>query len=307
MDIGRFAPTTSGSAHPGTLLAGLLAWLDARSRGGQFVLRWEDIDPTARDLVKQKGLQDDWRWFGLDCDQEVIQSQQRLQHEQALERLAQTGRLYECVCSRSDIRRHGIPSAAGGWVYPGTCRSRTPTDWRRSTAGLRVNFEGLHPSVQDESGLDLSQDLEGEMGDPLVRRPDGGVTYQLAVVVDDEFSGVTRVVRGRDLRSNTATQVALRQLLGLTIPVFRHHFLFLEPQGSKLAKLHQSIGADTLRQRYSAHQMCGFLAWTAGLLPEPRAVSPFDLLNDFSWDRIQKDDIPLIWDGERLSVNRPNQ
>lgn len=301
MQIGRFAPTTSGRAHPGTLLAGMLAWLDARSLGGRFLLRLEDIDPTAQDPALRNGLVDDLIWFGLEWDQLVWQSSRRPSHEAALDRLASLGVLYECGCSRNTVKAAGLPSAAGGWVYPGTCRHRRVRDWRSSRLGLRVDLSGVSGQAADESGADLSQDLDRAMGDPLVRRADGGITYQLAVVVDDAEAGVTRVVRGQDLASNTATQVALRRLLGYPIPVYRHHLLLLEPQGTKLAKLHQSIAADVLRRHYSADELRGFLAGVAGL-GDGSPVGWKDLAPEFTWQRVTTDHPVVTWDGQRLGV-----
>jgi glutamyl/glutaminyl-tRNA synthetase len=300
MEIGRFAPTTSGRAHPGTLLAGLLAWLDVRRRGGRFLLRMEDIDPGAQDETQRRGLLDDLVWFGLEWDDLVWQSAQRRAHEAALDTLATRGVLYACGCSRTDVKAAGLPSVAGGWVYPGTCRHRRVTDWRVCRDSLRIDLSGLTVEIADESGADLSQNLERAMGDPVVRRGDGGVTYQLAVVVDDASVGVTRVVRGRDLATSTATQVALRQLLGLPIPVYRHHLLLLEPQGGKLAKLHQSIGADVLRRHLSPDELRGFLAHTCGLAPTADPVSREQLVASFSWSQVAAQDRVVAWNGRAL-------
>ena len=302
MEIGRFAPTTSGRAHPGTLLAGLLAWLDIRSRGGRFVLRMEDIDPTAQSGAHREGLLDDLQWFGLNWDDLVWQSQRQSSHEAALDQLAASGLLYECGCSRTTIKAAGLPSAAGGWVYPGTCRHRRLADWRGSRLNLRVDLSGWNIEVKDEGGDDLGQVVSQALGDPMVRRADGGVTYQLAVVVDDAEAGVTRVVRGRDLASSTATQVALRKILGFPIPVYRHHLLLLEPQGEKLAKLHQSIATDELRKHYRPEELVGFLAAASGLRPTPAEVTLQELLADFSWDRVSRQDRVVTWDGRAVRM-----
>lgn len=314
--IGRFAPTTSGRAHPGTLLSALLVWWDIRSRGGQVLLRWEDIDPSALSVTVQKALAQDLAWLGLDWDKTVWQSRLASQHEQALESLAKQGRLYECDCSRSTIRQAGLPSAAGGWVYPGTCRHRTVRNWRQSHSNLRCNLEGFDLTLTDESGVDLSQNVPQVMGDPLVRRADGSVTYQLAVVADDAASGITRVVRGRDLATSTATQAALYQLLQVTPPGWRHHFLLREPQGDKLAKLHQSVGADQLQRVYQAPQLVRILSQVAGLTPGPKpepgqmvsfapsAVEPCDfkaMVKEFDWRLVTAKDQTLVWDGQQLS------
>lgn len=299
---GRFAPTTSGRAHPGTLLAAQLAWLDARSLGGSVVLRWEDIDPTALDRASRQGLAEDLSWFGLDWDDVIFQSERRTAHEQCLDTLAEQGRLYACSCSRTTVRSAGLPSASGGWVYPGTCRHRVVRDWRSCHESLRVNLSDQIVVLKDESGLDLSQNIESAMGDPVVRRPDGGITYQLAVVADDEYSKVNRVVRGRDIATSTATQIALRRLLGWSVPTYRHHLLLLEPQGEKLAKLHQSIAAPLLRQYLSADAVRGFLAFACGLRDRPEPVSPPELLREFSWDRVVLSDQTIVWQDQRLRL-----
>ena len=169
------------------------------------MLRLEDIDPGAQDPRIRQGLVDDLHWFGLEWDQLVWQSEGRRGHEEALETLASLGLLYECGCSRRVVQAAGVPSASGGWVYPGTCRMRRVRNWRASRLGLRADLTDLKVSVADETGTDLSQVLGTAMGDPLVRRPDGGATYQLAVVVDDAAAGVTRVVRGRDIATSTAS------------------------------------------------------------------------------------------------------
>jgi glutamyl/glutaminyl-tRNA synthetase len=280
----------------------MMAWLDVRSQGGRFVLRLEDIDPTAQSRAVQTGLVDDLTWFGLGWDELVWQSSRRASHEAALDSLAALGVLYECGCSRTTVKAAGLASAAGGWVYPGTCRHRRVTQWRTSGLGLRVDVSGISGLVHDESGADLSQTVETAMGDPLVRRADGGVTYQLAVVVDDAEAGVTRVVRGRDLATNTATQVALARLLGYPVPTYRHHLLLLEPQGQKLAKLHQSIGADVLRQHYRADELRGFLAAVAGLGDGSPVAALADLVPSFSWERVTPVDRVVTWDGRRLGA-----
>jgi glutamyl/glutaminyl-tRNA synthetase len=153
----------------------------------------------------------------------------------------------------------------------------------------------------DEGGTDLGQSVATAMGDPLVRRPDGGVTYQLAVVADDIASGVTRVVRGRDIAPSTATQAALWDLLGAPRPIWRHHLLLLEPRGEKLAKLHQSIGADELRRHYSPDQLRGFLGFVCGLQDSPDPVGMSQLVADFAWDRVARADRVVAWDGRVLT------
>ncbi len=143
------------------------------------------------------------------------------------------------------------------------------------------------------------------MGDPIVRRRDGVVAYQLAVVVDDGAAGITDVVRGRDIAPSTATQVALQCLLGLPTPHYRHHLLLLEPAASpaaarpKLAKLHGSLPFSQLRARHTAAELCGLLAYAAGLLEQPAPCTPADLVAGFAWTRVRSRDRVARWDPDR--------
>ncbi len=290
---GRFAPSTTGEAHPGTLLAALLAWLDARSLGGRFVVRLENLDVTRCRPAWADQLLADLTWLGLDWDELVDQAQApaRARHEAALDALAAAGRLYPCACTRAD-RAGGRRAPDGGWAYPNTCRGRALPDggWRAVTEAVRVRLDDDRIDLVDEGGLDLSQTPAVEMGDPVVVRRDGVLAYQLVVVVDDAASGVTRVVRGRDIAPSTATQVMLQRLLGLPRPAYRHHFLLLEPRGDKLAKLHGSVPASALRARHDAASLCGLLAAAAGLVAAPALCTPRELLATFAWDRVTNDD-----------------
>lgn len=302
--IGRFAPSTTGPAHPGTLLAALLCWLDARSRAGRVALRLEDLDPERSRPAWTAALRDDLAWLGLEWDAVCEQHDAHARHAAALDRLAEQGRLYPCACSRKALREHAEPGKDGELRYPGTCRGRPlpPGGWRACDEPLRVALPSGRIALRDESGLDLSQDPEALRGDPVVRRRDGSVAYHLAGVVDDGALGVTRVVRGRDLAASTATQVALQDLLGLPRPAYRHHLLLLEERGPKLAKLHGAVGAAELRRVYPAHALCGWLAHVAGLLPRPEPVSPAELLPAFDWSRVANDDRAVRWTGEALEI-----
>jgi glutamyl/glutaminyl-tRNA synthetase len=300
MRVGRFAPSTTGPAHPGTLLAALLCWLDVRSRGGRLLLRLEDLDPERCRPAWAEALPRELAWLGLDWDAIVHQSELREQHDAALDRLAAEGRLYPCACTRSVLRSQAPRAADGSFRYPGTCRTRRlpAGGWRACDEPLRARLPEGRLEIADEGGTPLSQDPSREMGDPVVRRRDGAVAYQLAGVVDDASSGVTRVVRGRDLAASTATQVALQRLLDLPTPAYRHHLLLLEERGGKLAKLHGAVGIETLRTHYDAPGLVGALAHAAGLRPLPEPVAPAALLTDFSWQRVAgRDRVLRVEDG----------
>jgi glutamyl/glutaminyl-tRNA synthetase len=294
--ISRFAPSTTGEAHPGTLLSALLTWLDARSRGGRVLLRLENLDLVRCTPAWAEQMIGDLAWLGLDWDAVVDQQARRADHEAALDALDAAGRLYPCRCTRSD-RAGGRRAPDGGWAYPNTCRGRPMPagGWRAATDVVRLRLDDDRVELIDESGLDLSQTPAAEMGDPIVRRRDGVLAYQLVVVVDDAASGVDRIVRGRDIAPSTATQVMVQRLLGVPTPVYRHHLLLLEPRGDKLAKLHGSVGATALRARYRADELCGIIAFAAGLLDRPAPCRPRDLVAGFTWSRVRDDDRVAVW------------
>ncbi len=303
-EVGRFAPSTTGRAHPGTLLAALLCWLDARSCGARLLLRLEDLDPERCRPELAAAMQEDLAWLGVDWDEVTVQSERRLRHEDALDRLATAGVLYPCSCSRAGLRARGQRTPDGGFRYPGTCRGRPLPEagWRASAEPLRVRLPEGELPLADESGLDLSQDPAAAFGDPIVRRRDGGIAYHLATVVDDAEAGVTRVVRGRDLATATGTQVRLQGMLGLATPRYRHHLLLLEERGGKLAKLHGAVDTEALRPAMNAAALVGLLAHASGLRATEAPVTPRGLVAGFDWHRVGAADRTLDWDGTRLSL-----
>ncbi len=280
----RFAPSATGRAHPGTLIAGLICWLDARSRGARLVLRLEDLDPERCTPELVAGLQADLAWLGLSWDVVEIQSAHGARHAAALDHLAASGALYPCPLSRSQLQARGERLPDGSWAGDPVHRGRP-----LPAGGWQAVAEPLRARIAD--GL----------GDPVVRRRDGAVAYQLAVVVDDAAVGVTRVVRGRDLAPCTPTQIALAGLLGLTPPTHHHHALLLQADGSgKFAKFHGAVAVPTLQVHYAPRALCGFLAWCAGLQADDRPVAPAELLPGFSWERLDPIDVAVAWDGTRL-------
>lgn len=306
-EVGRYAPSTTGPAHPGTLLAALLCWLDARSAGARIELRLEDLDPERARPEWTAAMCEDLEWLGLDWDAVRTQNEHATAHEAALDRLAEEDLLYPCRCSRADLKRVGERTPDGGYRYPNTCRMRSlpgaaEGGWRASVDPLRVRLPAGVIEPEDVGGLDLSQDPVAAFGDPIVRRRDGAIAYHLACVVDDAAIGVTRVVRGRDLATSTATQVALQRCLGFETPRYRHHLLLLERREQKLAKLHGSVGTPELRDAYGPERLCGFLAHAAGLVDVPDDITPAELIEVFSWEQVGVHDRLVLWDGESLAL-----
>ncbi len=305
MKRSRFAPTTSGRAHPGTLLAGLLCWLDARSLGAHLTLRLEDLDPDRCSAEHAEGLLDDLAWFGLDWDACERQSEHGDGHAAALDALAAQGRLYPSPSSRRELAALGRRAPDGGWAYDNRDRGRAlpAGGWRACHEPLRCRLDDGRIELRDGSGLDLSQDPAAAAGDPLVRRRDGVVAYTLAVVVDDARRGIDRVVRGRDIAPGTAAQVALQRALGLATPAYHHHLLLWE-RGEKLSKSHGAISALELRRTRRPEELCGAIAACAGLVAEGTACRPSDLLRAFAWERVRTDDVVIDSQGGLTTAHR---
>lgn len=296
----RFAPTASGRAHPGTLLAALLVWLEARHRGARCVLRIEDIDVERVRQDFRGGLVDDFAWFGLAWDAVEHQHGNRARHEAALDRLAGAGLLYPCSCTRARLRDAPL-ALDGGRVYPGHCRQRILAgDWRNCTEALRLRLPAEQVEIQDLSGRVFACQPSCALGEPVLRRRDGALAYHLAAVVDDAALGADPIVRGDDLAWCTPLQVQMQRILGLATPRYRHHFLLCEERGGKFAKLHGAVAAETLSQHYDAAALCGLLAQVAGLQDEPRPCRPGDLLADFAWARLRTRHQVLRWTGTEL-------
>ena len=218
---GRFAPSPTGPLHFGSLVAAVASYVDARAHQGAWLVRMEDVDEPRTVPGAAESILRALRNFGLDWDGEVVyQSRRKDLYAAALDRLRSAGHAYGCGCTRREIVDSVIGLTPGTEVpYPGTCRQGLPPG--RTARSWRVRVEG---------------ELEGTVGDFVVRRADGFFAYQLAVVVDDEEQGVTDVVRGADLLSSTPRQVHLQRLLGYRTPRYLHVPVVRGPSGDKLSK-----------------------------------------------------------------------
>jgi glutamyl-Q tRNA(Asp) synthetase len=244
---GRFAPSPTGPLHAGSLASALGSWLDARANQGAWLVRIEDLDAPRCIAGMDQRILAQLQACGLIWDEEVIwQSQQLKVYQNALETLYSDRQIYPCSCSRQQITSvlssQGLLRARNQeQVYPGTCRnghvwqaqlpnSSSPAAWRlalKPDQWIRFSDAELGPQEQN---------LNADVGDFVLRRADGIFAYQLAVVVDDARQGITHIVRGADLLSNTARQIYLQGVLGYATPQYRHLPLVLDPHGEKLSK-----------------------------------------------------------------------
>jgi len=293
---GRFAPSPTGPLHLGSLRTALVAWLFARSQGARFLLRIEDLDPQRSRPEFERGQLDDLRALGIDWDGPVVrQSERGALYERALAKLKAQGRLYECFCTRAEIRaaasapHDDLPEGA----YPGTCRELSAAerqariDSGRSYA-LRLRADSERVEFDDR----LLGPCGGVVDDFVVRRADGVTAYQLAVVVDDADQHIGEVVRGADLATSTPRQILLGRLLGMPPPAYAHVPLVLSADGSRLAKRH---GAATLADRDEpATRTLVLLAHTLGLATgRDELATAADLLSEFDAARVPGDPVIL--------------
>jgi glutamyl-Q tRNA(Asp) synthetase len=232
---GRFAPSPTGPLHFGSLVAAIGSYLQARHQGGAWLVRMEDIDPPREVPGAADTILRTLERYGFEWDGPVLyQSSRHEAYHEALGQLRRAGRSYRCNCSRKAIseqaQRLGLPLG----VYPGSCRTAAISDQQRHAIRL-LSPEG---SISFTDGIQghFSQQLEQEVGDFVLRRADGLIAYQLAVVVDDAYQEITEVVRGSDLLDNTPRQIALQQALGVQPPGYLHLPVVLNAQGMKLSK-----------------------------------------------------------------------
>lgn len=242
--VGRFAPSPTGPLHFGSLVAAVGSWLFARSSGGRWLMRMEDLDQSrvipgmADDILRT--LEE----LGMEWDGPVIFQSSRAQHyDAALDTLKKAGHVYSCGCSRADLARSASAPHQGedGPAYPGTCRHGL-TEGKGERA-LRVRVPDELITFSDAVMGHYQQNPARFCGDFVVQRKDGPVAYQFAVVVDDAEMGVSQVVRGADLLSSTPRQIWLQQLLGLSTPEYAHVPLVTGHDGTKLSKRDNVIAA----------------------------------------------------------------
>ena len=301
---GRFAPTPSGRMHLGNLLAALLAWLDARSNRGELVLRIEDLDTQRTSPEFARQLMDDLRWLGLDWDEgglepAYMQSRRTIWYEEAFQVLEEKGLIYPCYCTRSERMAATAPHRDdGAVVYSGKCYhltalERAELECAGRRPAWRVRCPDLEVALEDGNCGRYAENLAHDCGDFIVRRSDGVFAYQLAVVVDDALMRVNHVVRGRDLLCSAPRQAWLYEVLGYEPPKFFHTPLLLAPDGRRLAKRDHDLDMGALRERYTAQELTGLLAFCAGLLDRPEKVTAGELISQFSWSKVPKNDVMI--------------
>ncbi len=297
---GRFAPSPTGPLHFGSLVAAVGSSLEARSRGGEWLVRMEDLDlpravpGTADDILRTLDA------FGLYWDGEVmVQSTRNEAYRAALDEMEKLGAVYPCACTRKEIADSAI-SGIDGPVYPGICRAGLAEG--RAPRAVRVRTDSVPVSFDDGLQGRISQILETEVGDFVVRRADGLFAYQLAVVVDDAEQAITHVVRGADLLDSTPRQIYLQKLLGLPAPAYLHLPVAVNERGEKLSK--QTLAPAVSRINPVA-RLCEVLAFLNQAPPEELKDADLDAFWKWAIAHWRADRLPAVRSRPLSGVKAP--
>ena len=276
MYTGRFAPSPTGLLHIGSLLTAVASYADARSNGGKWLVRMEDLDPPREMAGAASHILHTLEAFGFEWDGEVAyQSRRYALYEETLCRLKTAGLVYPCYCSRKDWQA-GARRGADGFVYNGRCRhpgQRPALQGKQPAWRIRVPDRVIGFSDGIVGGY--AQNLAGDIGDFVLLRADGYWAYQLAVVADDAEQDVTHIVRGQDLLVSTPRQIYLQQCLGVPTPQYAHLPLLTNAQGQKWSKQTLAPALDLNRREQLLRQVFRYLN-----LPEaPETDRPAELLD----------------------------
>ena len=308
--IGRLAPSPTGHLHIGHARSFMLAWLNLRSRGGRVLLRIEDLD---RERVKP-GYTDqilrDLEWLGLDWDGPVqLQSDSEATLQAAANSLLNSGHAFPCFCTRKEIALSAPHATDAEARYPGTCRGRFASEAEGQAelgrqAGLRFRCDPKELQIEDGFLGQFTANPGQEVGDFLIRRRDGAIAYQLAVVVNDALSGVTEVLRGSDLLTSTARQWLLQNALDLPHPTWIHVPLVVDAAGRRLAKRDGDTTLKSLRNRgVDPRALISWLASTAGQECASRTTAA-ELVPTFDLARLPQADLPFDGAQERALLSQ---
>jgi glutamyl-Q tRNA(Asp) synthetase len=267
---GRFAPSPSGPLHFGSLVAAVASYLDARANQGIWLVRMEDLDPAREPPGAAATILEQLADYGMVSDKQVLYQSQRLEaYQSALDSLEDTELCYPCICSRQQVR-------AMGSMYDGRCRTASHPEVEPSAIRVMVNDQTIE--FEDLIQGHQRQNLAKETGDFIIRRKDGLFAYQLAVVVDDDFQGVSHVIRGYDLLESTPRQIYLQRKLGYTTPCYGHVPVITNEMGQKLSKQHFADPLSSTERRSIMHAAITYL----GLKP-PRHQHELRVEEQLDW------------------------
>ncbi len=305
--VGRFAPSPSGRMHLGNIFAALMSYGSAKSRGGRWILRIEDLDRQRCKPEYSAQIVDDLAWLGMVADEGAgaatdgghgpyYQSERDAIYAEAFEKLKGAGLAYECFCRRQDLTAASAPHASDGHtIYARTCLGLSEAEkaelrlTRKPAWRLQLPHE--ESVLMDEHYGEHRAYLDTDRGDFILRRGDGNFAYQLAVVVDDALMGVNEVVRARDLMSASHEQSFLLRALGYEVPHYCHFPLLVAPDGSRLSKRERSLAMDKIRERLRPNELIGLMGWLAGFQGSWGPMSLGEFVEAFDWGLVPREDI----------------
>lgn len=283
---GRFAPSPTGPLHFGSLVAAVGSYLEAKTQGGEWFVRIENVDTPREVLGASSDILHTLEHLGMNWDGDVVyQSQRGALYQEAIHSLTQLNLTYPCTCTRKEILDSSIRGIIGP-IYPGTCRhaqdSRQPNALRIQTNDKLLLFED---ALQGR----VAQRLESDTGDFVLRRADGVFSYQLAVVVDDAVQNITHVVRGEDLLDSTPRQIYLQQLLGYPVPKYMHLPVVTNRDGKKLSKQTLATPVDLSK---AVPQLMAALCFLGQVPPVELLKSDLSIFWQWALDNWQVTQIP---------------
>jgi glutamyl-Q tRNA(Asp) synthetase len=273
--VGRFAPSPTGPLHFGSLVAALASYLEARAANGRWLVRLDDLDQQRTQPGAAGGILRALERLGLEWDGPVLaQSSCIERYRAALDELTRDGLAYPCACTRKELEDSAL-AIDGARIYPGTCRRGLAPG--KTARALRLRTHGAPIGFADAIQGWVEQRVEQEVGDFVLRRADGIIAYQLAVVVDDMDQGVTHVVRGADLLDSTARQIHLQRLLGARKPHYAHVPVALNASAEKLSKQTGARPLDLANPKAELARARRFLGqdeegWDIARVPRVRAI-----------------------------------
>lgn len=280
--IGRFAPSPTGPLHFGSLLTAVASYCDAKANHGKWLVRIEDTDIPRIYPHSETHILSCIDAFQFEPDAEIIFQKDRLDiYEQVLEQLKQSEAIYACQCTRKML--------GSNHIYAGTCRNLN-LDFAHQAIRLKVADQLI--CFQDRLQGQQCSNLQNELGDFVLKRRDGIISYQLAVVVDDDRQGITHVVRGADLLDNTARQIWLGSLLNYPTLNYMHLPLAMNDQGQKLSKQNLAQALDISKAPELLQQAILALGQASVELDQPRIMLQ---------QAVQQWDVELIPKGIHLS------
>lgn len=277
---GRFAPSPTGPLHFGSLVAALGSYLDARTRGGEWLVRMEDVDTPRNVPGAADGILSTLDAFGFEWDGPVLwQSTRGEAYAAALRQLTDAGLAFPCACSRKEIADSASrPAIDGGLAYPGTCRNGLPAG--RAARAWRLRVGDAEVAFMDRLQGRVAQQLAQDVGDFVLLRADGLFAYQLAVTVDDACQGITDIVRGADLLASTPRQIWLQHCLGYAEPRYAHLPVASNAAGEKLSKQTLAPALDPARAAGELVRALRFLGQ-----PAPAELAQATVAEVWGWAR----------------------